>query len=177
MLAAAKRRLAGQDVELIHGGAPELGHHEADLAIMTGHVAQFFLTDAEWQTALKSLHQALKPGAHLAFESRNPLIPPYTKWPTPTAHRRLHDPQAGPVEWWLQDRQPSGNRLSYALHYLFADTGEEVTSHNELIFRSRAQITTSLQAAGFTVEHVYGNWDATPATDDSKEMIFVTKRN
>ena len=39
---------------------------------MTGHVAQFFLTDEHWRAALTALHAALRPGGRLAFESRNP---------------------------------------------------------------------------------------------------------
>jgi hypothetical protein len=35
-------------------------------------VAQVFLDDAEWATTLRAIHTALRPGGHLAFESRNP---------------------------------------------------------------------------------------------------------
>jgi SAM-dependent methyltransferase len=74
-------------VEWLHGGAQNLGAFEADLAVMTGHVAQFFLEDESWQQALRSIHGALKPGGHLAFECRNPLVQPFLKASRQVAQR------------------------------------------------------------------------------------------
>ena len=45
MLEVARRRACGERVEWIEGDALGLGELQADLAIMTGHVAQFFLDD------------------------------------------------------------------------------------------------------------------------------------
>jgi hypothetical protein len=42
MVARARRRPGGERVRWIVGGADGLGAPGADLAIMTGHVAQFF---------------------------------------------------------------------------------------------------------------------------------------
>ncbi|HEX3082368.1 MAG TPA: class I SAM-dependent methyltransferase [Candidatus Saccharimonadia bacterium] len=176
MLEAAKRRFGDHPAEWIHGSATALGRHDADMAFMSGHVAQFFLEDAEWQAALSHLHAAVKPGGILAFESRNPDAPLFPGWPTAAAPERLHDPQAGPIEWWSHNLQRHGSRVRYEIHYRFPKTGEEIVSHNELIFRSRAEITQSLEDAGFAVQHVYGGWDETPATATSPEMIFVASR-
>jgi hypothetical protein len=48
---------------------------------------------------------------------------------------------------------------------------------NELIFRSQDEITRSLSDAGFSVEHVYGDWDSSPASATSPEMIFVATKD
>ena len=39
--------------------------------VMTGNVAQIFLTDADWKD-LCDIRAALRPGGYVAFESRNP---------------------------------------------------------------------------------------------------------
>lgn len=70
----------GDRVEWIVGGADEVGTPGADLAIMTGHVAQFFLTDDDWFAALAALHRALRPGGWLAFESRDPDAREWETW-------------------------------------------------------------------------------------------------
>jgi len=51
----ARQRPYGDRVRWIEGDASRLGTPDADLAIMTGHVAQFFLTDESWQAALSAL--------------------------------------------------------------------------------------------------------------------------
>lgn len=194
-------------VKWLHGGAQNLGAFEADLAIMTGHVAQFFLEDESWQQALRSIHGALKPGGHLAFECRNPLVQPFLKasrqgaqrksqtlaqvsehsdcseqsehidWPSDTNRRKVFDPLAGAVEWWFQLLSVEGERVLYEIHYLFESTGEKAISVNELRFRSRDQLQKSLADVGFTVECVYGNWDFQLADGDSPEFIFVARRS
>ena len=194
-------------VKWLHGGAQNLGAFEADLAIMTGHVAQFFLEDESWQQALRSIHGALKPGGHLAFECRNPLVQPFLRasrqmaqresqisqlvsensdcseqsehidWPSDTNRRKVFDPLAGAVEWWFQLLSVEGDRVLYEIHYLFESSGEKAISVNELRFRTRDELQNSLIDAGFTVECVYGNWDFQLADGDSPEFIFVARRS
>ncbi|MFA7337050.1 MAG: class I SAM-dependent methyltransferase [Candidatus Obscuribacterales bacterium] len=184
-------------VEWIHGGAQSLGAFDADLAVMTGHVAQFFLEDEIWHGALASIYKALKPGGYLVFESRNPIVQPFlmasrqtavqesdqgsdresdhVDWPSETNRRRVIDPVAGAVEWWFQLLSVEGDRVLYEIHYLFEKTGEKAISTNELRFRTRGELEANLVAAGFTVECVYGNWDFQLAEAGSPEFIFVAK--
>lgn len=182
-------------VEWIHGGAQSLGAFDADLAIMTGHVAQFFLEDEIWHGALASINQALKPGGYLVFESRNPIVQPFlmasrqtavqesdresdhVDWPSETNRRLVFDPVAGAVEWWFQLLSVEGDRVLYEIHYLFEKTGEKAISTNELRFRTRGELEATLAAAGFTVECVYGNWDFQLAKADRPEFIFVARRS
>ena len=67
-------------------------------------------------------------------------------------------------------------RVRYELHYFFIDSGEEVVSLNELVFRSQEEVTETLSDVGFKIEVVYGNFDASVVSADSPEMIFVAKR-
>ena len=59
MLAVARTLPCGDRVRWLHGDAGLVGEAEADLAIMTGHVAQFFLADDDWHANLVALHRAL----------------------------------------------------------------------------------------------------------------------
>jgi SAM-dependent methyltransferase len=80
MLDVARARLDAGSVRWIHGDASTIGAPGPDLAIMTGHVAQFFWTDRSWSEALAALHGALAPGGRLAFEARNPAAEEWRAW-------------------------------------------------------------------------------------------------
>jgi hypothetical protein len=43
--------------------------------VMTGNVAQVFLTDEDWARALQGIAAALRPGGYLVFETRRPERP------------------------------------------------------------------------------------------------------
>jgi SAM-dependent methyltransferase len=180
MLALARRRRCGNQVEWIEGDALRLGEvgdeARADLAIMTGHVAQIIRDDEVWSATLAAIREALGPGGRLAFESRNPLARPWTAWTPRASRRRVEDAVAGPVEVWFQDPEVDGDLVRYEIHYLFARSGEELVSHTELKFRTRAELGRSLSDAGFSVESVFGDWDGRPADAASRELIFVAAR-
>lgn len=78
MLEVAQRQVheAGvtDRVTLIQGttGEVEASSSVFDAAVMMGHVAQYFLNRADWDTVLAQTFQLLKPGGWLTFESRNP---------------------------------------------------------------------------------------------------------
>jgi len=48
-----------------HGDATTLPALSADLAVMTGNVAQVFLDDDDWSATLRGVHGALRDGGHL----------------------------------------------------------------------------------------------------------------
>ena len=175
MLDIARLRPFGDRVRWICGSAGRLAALDpldADLAIMTGHVAQFFVTDNSWQEALASLRVALRPGGRLAFESRNPAAREWEGW-TPAARRSVVDPAAGRVEVWSEVHELRDGVVSYANHYAFAATGEDVVSTARLRFRSVEELTGSLADAGFLVERIYGDWDRRPAGPRTRELIVV----
>lgn len=175
MLDIARHRPYGEHVHWIDGDAGRLGPLDADLAIMSGHVAQFFLTDESWLEALTALHGALRPGGRLAFESRNPGAREWEGW-TRDARVRADDPTAGRVDTWSEVHDVSDGIVSYLIHYAFAATGEELVSRARLRFRTLAELTRSLADAGFAVERVYGDWDRRAAGPTTPELIVVAVR-
>ena len=175
MLALARARPCTGEVRWIEGEARAIGTPNADLAILTGHVAQFFLTDDEWHAALVALRRALRPGGHVAFESRNPTAREWEQW-TADQRRTVHDPTAGAITTWAEVHDFRDDVASSSLHYEFVTTGEHVVAPSALRFRSEAELTRSLGDAGFVVEHVYGDWDRRPASTTSRELIVVARR-
>ena len=173
MLEVARRRTCGERVRWMEGDALCLGEVGADLAIMSGHVAQIIRDDEVWSATLAAIREALGPGGRLAFESRNPTVRPWTAWTPQASRRRVEDEVAGPIEVWFQDLKVDGDLVCYEIHYLFARSGEEVVSHAELRFRTREELVRSLSDAGFLVESVFGDWDGRPAEAASRELIFV----
>lgn len=181
MLEVAHKSPCGNQVKWIEGDASSLEEFNAYLAIMTGHVVQFHLEDEQWQSALDSIHKALKPGGYLAFESRNPAVQPWNNrnqeningWYAPDFRKKFYDPVAGEIEVWVEIVDIKNSKVTTDMHYLFTKTGEELKSRNTLRFRSREELTQSLEDVGFSVENVYGNWDWSLANLESPEFIFV----
>jgi SAM-dependent methyltransferase len=175
MLTIARRRAHGDQVHWIDGDASQIGTPDADLAIMTGHVAQFFLTDEHWHATLTALHGALRPGGRLAFESRNPDAREWERW-TREARTSADDPTAGRVDTWVEVDDVRDGIVSCTNHYLFTTTGDELLSPIRLRFRTRSELTTSLADAGFGVERVYGDWGRRPVGPTTRELIVVAIR-
>lgn len=185
MLDVARKNSQGLEIDWIQGDAASLKEFNADLLIMTGHVAQFHIEKEQWESALRSIYNTLKPGGYLAFESRNPAVQPWnnpsqennTDWYAPNFQKTFNDPKEGEIEYRGKLIEVDGQKVTSEGHYLFTRNSEELTSKNTLIFRSREEIEQSLKDAGFSIKKVYGNWDWSEANSDSPEFIFIAKKN
>jgi SAM-dependent methyltransferase len=174
MLAVARTRPNGDRVRWIEGGADAIDVTDADLAIMTGHVAQFFLTDESWSATLAALHGALRTGGRLAFESRNPAARAWEGWHG-GARLVVHDPVAGEIETWVEGLGNTAGIVSYTIHYRFAAGGEQLRAPSALRFRTLDELRESLDQADFTVERATGDWDGRAAGPDAPELIVVAR--
>jgi SAM-dependent methyltransferase len=100
-LAVARTKPGADRVRWIHGYAPDLPALQVDLATMTANVAQVFLTDEDWAATLHAAHAALRPGGHLAFETRDPAAKAWLDWNRDQSHRHTVIPPVGDVETWV----------------------------------------------------------------------------
>ncbi|MDA0364259.1 MAG: class I SAM-dependent methyltransferase [Chloroflexi bacterium] len=177
MLEVARRRPGGELVRWIEGDARALDGPPADLAILTGHVAQVISDEALWRGTLAAMRNALRPGGHVAFDSRNPDAHEWLTWTPEATHRRLEAGALGAVDIWWQLTAVRGDLVRYEIHHRFASGGEELLSFNKLRFRTQARLGESLIDAGFSVRDVFGAWNRAPVTPSSRELIFVATRD
>lgn len=72
-----------------------------DAVTMTGNVAQVFVDDEDWATALQAAWRVLSPGGHLVFEIRNPDAQAWRTWTREASYRKavISD---GVVENWFE---------------------------------------------------------------------------
>jgi SAM-dependent methyltransferase len=176
MLAVARRQPGAERVQWIEGDCNALGAPQADLAIMTGNVAQVFLEDWDWASALRAIHAALRPGGWLAFESRNPQARAWEQWNRESTYA-INDSPFGPIEEWLEVVSADESRVRMQGHNLFRATGEVVVVDSELRFRKLDEIIGDLTQAGFVLEHVFGGWMREPFAPTSRMMIIVARRS
>lgn len=182
MLDRARAKDLKRSVRWLHGEASDLEELGTDLAVMTGHVAQFLVSDSEWSEALRGIYRALRLGGRLVFESRNPAVQPWFRgtlhrdWPTESQPRRVWHPVEGEVAWWMTFLGYESEVLHYRLDYNFVERGRVLSSENKLRFRSRDFLEESLAACGFVVESVFGDWDMSAVGSESPEFIFVARR-
>lgn len=67
-LDAANAKPGAQHVTWIEGTSAVLGDREFDVAVMTSHVAQVFVTDEEWAQTLADLRRVLAPDGRVVEE-------------------------------------------------------------------------------------------------------------
>ena len=170
-LAVARRKPGAERVRWLHGDATALPPLQADLATMTGNVAQVFVTDEQWAATLGAVRDRLRPGGRLVFESRDPAKKAWLEWNRDQTHRRAVVPGAGPVETWTDLTQVRGSLVSFRTTFVFESDGAVLTSDSTLRFRSRGELVSSLAAAGVAVDEVR---DA--ADRPGREFVFIARR-
>jgi SAM-dependent methyltransferase len=170
-LDVARAKPGADRVRWVHAEATMLPPLQADLATMTGNVAQVFVTDEEWASTLRSAHAALRPGGHLVFETRDPGKKAWRTWNREESFRRADIPRIGTVEAWVEVTDAHGELVSFRSTYVFGRDGAVLTSDSTLRFRARDDVTGSLRAAGFTVDEIRDAPDR-----PGLEFVFVARR-
>ncbi|RJT79166.1 class I SAM-dependent methyltransferase [Arthrobacter cheniae] len=131
-------------------GADPAHRQQYDLATMTANVAQVFLDDEEWVANLRAIRTCLRPGGHLAFESRVPSDRAWERWTKELTHQVVDIEGEGPVEDWVQVTRVDGELVTFESPTIFLADGERIESTSTLRFRSREALERSLSEAGFT---------------------------
>jgi SAM-dependent methyltransferase len=168
-IAKSKDQAAG--VRWVHGDATTLPPAGGDLAVMTGNVAQVFLTDDEWAQTLRGIATALRPGGYLAFETRRPEYRAWQEWAADTDPVTLDVPGAGVVTRRQEVTQVNLPFVSFRYTYWFASDGALITSDSTLRFRSREEVESSLAACGYRVAEIRDAPDR-----PGREFVFIAER-
>lgn len=152
-LDVARGKSHAEAVTWVHGTAADLPPLAADAAVMTGNVAQVFVTDEAWTATLRGIRGALRRGGVLVFESRRPERRAWEEWEAETGETLHEVPGIGEVR-----QRPTGFEVALPLvtfsdEFVFAD-GSALTSTTILRWRDEPELRTTLAAAGFAVEEV-----------------------
>jgi SAM-dependent methyltransferase len=170
-LMMARRKDHTARVTWVHGDAGALPPLDVDLALMTGNVAQVFLTDDDWGQALRNIRTALHPEGHLVFETRRPEQRAWQEWLTDPAHLVIDVAGIGPVEQRREVTDVSLPFVSFRYKYRFLTDGAVVTSDSTLRFRTREEVEQSLVAHGYLIQDVRDAIDR-----PGREFVFIAKR-
>lgn len=169
-LEVAKSKDRTARITWVHGDATTVPALGTDLAVMTGNVAQVFLTDEDWTQALQGIRAALRPGGYLVFETRRPERRAWEEWAADAAQVILDIPGIGSVEQRREVTDVSLPFVSFRYTYRFPADGAVVTSDSTLRFRSRAEVESSL------VTHGYRVLDVREAPDrPGREFVFIAE--
>ncbi|MER7556245.1 class I SAM-dependent methyltransferase [Nocardioides sp. NPDC126508] len=123
---------------------------DADLVVMTGNVAQVFVSDEDWTETLAGAHAGLRPGGWFVFETRRPEARAWEDWDVPPTAVDLPDGRTAVVSRTVTDVD-----LPLVTFEGSTTIGEEtLTSTSTLRFRDRAEIERDLLAHGFAVGDV-----------------------
>ncbi|SHI36836.1 Methyltransferase domain-containing protein [Nocardiopsis flavescens] len=146
-----------------------------DLVTMTGHAFQELLTDTAALDALTAMRTALNPGGLVAFETRNPGARAWERW-TPDHPRAATLPDGRPLTLTHDARPltPEG-LVTFTSTAADADGRELSATVSTLRFVTAPHLDTLLAAAGLRVTHRYGDWDRTPLTPASPEVITLAR--
>ncbi|WP_122619180.1 class I SAM-dependent methyltransferase [Streptomyces sp. Tu 4128] len=170
-LDVAREKPGAARVRWIEGDAAALPPLRADLATMTANVAQAITGPRAWQGTLRGAYEALRPGGHLVFETRDPARRAWEEWDREHTHRVVEIPGAGAVESWCDLLDVSGPLVTFRWTYVFTADGEVLTSDSTLRFRDRDEVEADLTGRGFEVREVRDAPDRR-----GRELVFLARR-
>lgn len=172
MLAFARRRHGAREVAWVVGDSRNIPIDDVDLAIMSGNVAQH-IPDTRWKNTLADLRGRMTSGGVLAFESRNPAFREWEQWAA--GGRTSRPTQHGDLVEWMTVEVIDDRRVRFTAHNHFTETDDLVEMTQELVFRSRGELTADLAEAGLDVAAIHGGWRGESLSDDSR-LLVVTAR-
>ena len=176
MLDIARRRAGGERVHWLQASAAHIDTEERfDLVVMSGHAFQTLLDDSELSTALAGFHRLLAPAGRVAFETRNPRAREWETWVADEVDR-VRTAAGALVEVCYQTTAVAGERVTYEIRFRFP--GEDTTvATDTLRFLDQPALARLLAGAGFEAITWYGDWDRSPLSATSPEIIVVAKRD
>ncbi|MGA5035761.1 class I SAM-dependent methyltransferase [Streptomyces capoamus] len=176
MLVQARR--ARPDVEWVLGDVRvRCWRPEFDLVVMTGHAFQELVTDEQIRICLRAARAALADGGRFVFETRNPGARPWERW-TPERVYEATDADGTPVKVWHEvgTVAPDRGRVHFTETYTTPRWPAPRIVPGVLRFLDPERLRDFLTEAGLSVVAQYGDWDRSPLTPGSAEIITVTRR-
>ena len=185
MLNEAKRKSAERQlsIEWVNQDCTDLRlAQKSNLIYMVGNSFQHFLSNDEQDSLFTSVNQHLETDGLFIFNTRFPseeeLLQPSTEeyWKT------YQDPKTlGKVDVFTISTYDSLNQVQhYTMIRRFKDEDETVLEEKRTNISLRyvfpKEMERVLSLHGFEIHRVYNDWNETPLTSDSYQMIYVCKK-
>ncbi len=169
-LDVARGKPHAERVEWVEGDATELERRDvsADLAVMTGNVAQVFVADDDWHLTLGAVSSCVRPGGWFVFETRRPDVRDWESWGTPPTTVTI--PGAATAVTSMRVTEVALPLVTFESETVV--DGVALRSVSTLRFRGREEIERDLVAHGFEVVDVRDAPDR-----PGKEFVFVARRS
>lgn len=152
-LEVARGKPGGNEITWHCGPVASAPPGPVDVAVLTGNVAQVFLTDADWLATLRAIAERLDPAGHLVFETRRLQDRVWERWAQDPAEASATVEGVGLVRQRRELRSVQLPLVSFRYTYSFAD-GTQVTSDSTIRFRTVAENRALLADAGFRIEQI-----------------------
>lgn len=167
-LDVARAKPLAERVTWVHDDSTALagrGVH-ADLVVMTGNVAQVFVSDEDWCSTLAAVHGCLHRGGWFVFETRRPEVRDWEGWDVgPT---RITVPDGRTVVVSRTVTEVAMPLVTFESEVMV--DGEVVVSASTLRFRERDEVERDLE------EHALEVVDVRDAPDrPGKELVFLAR--
>lgn len=174
MLAVARTR---PDIEWVEGTVVSAGwQRQFDLIVMTGHAFQVFLDDDDLHATLVAIRDALTDDGRFVFETRNPLVRAWETWtPDDVDEATAVDGTIVRMDHTVDPVADDGF-VSFTTRYTSDSWAEPQTSRSTLRFLHLAELIGFLDRTGLAIAEQYGDWDRSPFTDSSPEIITIARR-
>ncbi|MFG2222381.1 class I SAM-dependent methyltransferase [Streptomyces sp. NPDC048644] len=147
-----------------------------DLIVMTGHAFQVLLDDTALHHALAFVRGALADGGRFAFETRHPSARPWERW-TPEHAVEVTRPDGVTCRIEHHVETPvDGELVRFTTTFTTSGRERPRTGRSTLRFLPPAALSSCLTDAGLTAVAQYGDWDRSPLTESSPEIITLAAR-
>ncbi len=138
---------------------------------MTANVAQAITGPPAWRQTLRGAYEALRPGGHPVFETRDPPRRAWEEWKPETSYGVTEIPGVGAVERWVRLIEVRGQLVTFRWTCVFAADGQVLTSDPTLRFRERHEVEAELVEQGYVVDDVRDAPDR-----PGREFVFLARR-
>lgn len=178
MLRVARQRAQGLPITLLLADMTSFALAQpAQAALMTGHAWQMLLTPEDQRRCLASLHQALRPGALFAFETRNAAATDFGPPGQMELWRSFQDPRGVWVDTFTASLfDPVTKIESVEMERRWRDGSRLWPSRIQLKYSDPDVLDALLAEAGFAVEERYGDFHGQAFTPQSAEIVTVARR-
>ncbi|MEU6813342.1 class I SAM-dependent methyltransferase [Streptomyces sp. NPDC046860] len=146
---------------------------EFALAVMTGHAFQQLVRDEDIRQCLDAVREALTEDGRFVFETRNPEARAWERW-TPDRVHTITGPDGTEIRVSHEvTHGPANGVVGFTETYACDTWPAPAVGRNALRFLTTAELDRFLADAGLHVLARHGDWDRSPLTPASPEIITV----